>query len=196
MAASPPARPPDKLRLNLLRLLTLAFVVALSLYIYSIRDQADILAAYGYPGIFVLAILANATVVLPAPGLVFVFGAGMLSALSPAGVGMAAGMGATLGELSGYLAGFSGQAIIEDRGLYAKLENWMKRFGPVTIIVLAFLPLPIFDMAGVAAGALKMPPLQFLCWCALGKIPKMLVIAFLGQYAAANSAEWLLRLFR
>ena len=189
-------RPADRLRLNLLRLLTLAFVIALSLYIYSIRARADVLAAYGYPGIFLLAILANATVVLPAPGLVFVFGAAMLPALSPVGVGLAAGLGATLGELSGYLAGFSGQAIIENRALYARLEDWMQRYGPATIVVLAFLPLPVFDMAGVAAGALKMPAPHFLLWCLLGKIPKMLLIAFLGQYAAANSAEWLLRLFQ
>jgi membrane protein YqaA with SNARE-associated domain len=191
-----PAPAPNKLRLNLLRLFTLLFVIALSFYIYSIRDRADILTRYGYPGIFLLAILANATVVLPAPGLVFVFGAGMLSALSPLGVGLAAGLGATLGELSGYLAGFSGQAVIEDRAMYARLEDWMKRFGPATIVVLAFLPLPVFDLAGVAAGALKMPAHHFLFWCALGKIPKMLLIAFLGQYAAAGSADWLLRIFR
>ena len=192
--SAPPSR--GKLRLNLLRALTFVFVVALSRYIYSIRDRADILVTYGYPGIFLLAVLANATVVLPAPGLVFVFGAGMLKALSPLGVGVAAGLGATVGELSGYLAGFSGQAVIENRAMYDRLENWMKRFGPATIVVLAFLPFPIFDLAGVAAGALRMPIHHFMFWCALGKIPKMLLIAYLGAYAGTHSAEWLIRLFR
>jgi hypothetical protein len=42
------------------RLLAIAAVVASTLYIVSIRDDAERLAAYGYLGIFVLSILANA----------------------------------------------------------------------------------------------------------------------------------------
>ena len=60
-------------RRNLLRILALLVVIAISIYIFSIRDQAQELAKYGYPGIFLLSILANATVLLPAPGVVFVF---------------------------------------------------------------------------------------------------------------------------
>lgn len=179
--------PPNSLGLTLLRIGALIFVIALTVYIYSIRDRAEELAQYGYPGIFLLSILANATIVLPAPGLAIVFAMG--GVFSPIGVGLAAGAGATLGELSGYLAGFSGQAVIENRGIYQKIESWMKRYGPATIVVLAFIPSPVFDLAGVAAGALKMPILQFLLWCALGKIPKMVLIAYAGAY----SVEWVMR---
>ena len=187
-----PARPTSNLRRQLARVGALAFVVALSLYIYSIRDRADLLTRYGYPGIFLLSVLASATIVLPAPGLVFVFGAGALPALLPFWVGVAAGLGATVGELSGYLAGFSGQAVIENRQMYDRLEGWMKRYGPVVIAGLGFLPLPIFDLAGMAAGALKMPVQRFLLWCAVGKIPKMLVVAYAGAY----SVEWVARFLK
>lgn len=190
--SAPPAPPPKaSLRLQLARLGMLLFVIALSIFVYSIRDRADILQAYGYPGIFLLSILASATIVLPAPGLVFVAGAGALG-LNPWGVGLAAGLGATLGELSGYLAGWSGQAIIENRDLYDRLVGWMGRYGAVVIVVLAFLPLPIFDMAGVAAGALKMPVWKFLILCALGKIPKMTLVALAG----ANSIDWIMQFMR
>jgi membrane protein DedA with SNARE-associated domain len=165
----------------------LLFVIGLSLFIYSIRDRADILTRYGYPGIFLLSVLASATIVLPAPGLLFVFGAGALPALSPLWVGVAAGLGATVGELSGYLAGFSGRAVIEDRAMYDRLEGWMRKYGPLVIASLGFLPFPIFDLAGIAAGALKMPVQRFLFWCAMGKIPKMLVVAYAGAY----SVEWI-----
>jgi len=168
----------------------IVFVIALTLFVYAIRDQADILRAYGYPGIFLLSLLANATIVLPAPGLALVFGAGTLQSLNPFGVGFAAGLGAALGELSGYLAGFSGQAIIEDRDLYNRLVAWMRRYGPVAIVVLAFLPLPVFDLAGVAAGALRMPVVHFLGFCALGKTAKMILVAFAGLYAR-EWFEWL-----
>ncbi len=188
---APKPRPKASWRLQLARGAMLIFVIAITLYVYSIRNQTQELQRYGYPGLFLLSILANATIILPAPGLAFVFGAGGLTALSPFWVGVVAGAGATLGELSGYLAGFSGQAVIENRQLYERLEGWMKRYGPPTIAGLAFLPLPIFDLAGVAAGALKMPIHRFLLWCALGKIPKMLLVAYAGAY----SLEWVTRLF-
>jgi len=179
--------PPNALGLTLVRVGMLLFVIALTVYIYYIRDRAAELAQYGYPGIFLLSILANATIILPAPGLAIVFAMG--GVFSPIGVGLAAGAGATLGELSGYLAGFSGQAVIENRGIYDKIESWMKRYGPATIVALAFIPSPVFDLAGVAAGALKMPIQEFLLWCALGKIPKMLLFAYAGAY----SVEWVTR---
>ena len=130
------------------------------------------------------------TIVLPAPGLALVFV--FAGKLSPLGVGLAAAAGATLGELSGYLAGFSGQAIVENRGLYQRLEDYMRRYGALTIVVLAFLPLPVFDLAGVAAGALKLPVQKFLFWCFLGKLPKMLLIALAGAY----SIGWVVELLR
>jgi membrane protein DedA with SNARE-associated domain len=102
-------------------------------------------------------------------------------------VGLVAGLGATLGEMSGYLAGASGRAIVPNQILYNRLENAMRRYGPIVIVVLAFIPSPVFDLAGVIAGALKMPWYQFLLWCFLGKLPKMLLVAYAGEY----SVEWL-----
>ena len=37
------------------------------------------------------------------------------------------------------------------------------------------------DLAGAAAGNLKMPYLKFLFWCCLGQMVKMLFFAFLGK---------------
>ena len=188
-AAPPPAKKPVNWRLQLVRLAVLAFVILLTVWIYTLGDKTAVLAAYGYPGIFVLSILANATIVLPAPGLALVFA--FAGKLSWVGVGLAAGAGATLGELSGYLAGFSGQAIIENQALYDRFERYMKKYGGLTITVLAFLPLPVFDLAGVAAGALRMHVLKFLGWCFLGKVPKMLLIAYAGAYSIGWIAQFI-----
>lgn len=171
-----------------LRALALVFVVSVTVLIYVYRNEAQQLARFGYPGIFVFSILANATIVLPAPQLAVIFAMGGI--FHPVGVGLAAGAGATLGELSGYLAGFSGQAVIENRALYNRLEEGMKRYGPVVMVVLAFLPLPFFDLAGIAAGALKMPAPKFLFWCLLGKIPKMIVVAYAGAYSVNWLSGW------
>ena len=168
---------PEK-RLTLTRIMALFVVIALSIFIFSIRDKAEQLAIYGYPGIFVLSFLAYATVLLPAPGVAVVFTMG--SVFNPIGVAIAAGTGAALGELSGYLAGFSGQAVVERVDIYYRLTSWMKRNGSLTILVLAAIPNPFFDLAGVAAGSLKMHVVRFFIWCWIGEIIKMAIFAFAG----------------
>lgn len=165
-------------RLTIARILALIVVIALSLFVYSIRDRASELAVYGYPGIFILSFLAYATVLLPAPGVAVVFTMG--SIFNPLGVALAAGTGAALGELSGYLAGFSGQAVIERADIYDRLTAWMKRNGSLTVMFLAAIPNPFFDLAGVAAGSLKMHVLRFLFWCWIGELIKMSIFAFAG----------------
>lgn len=165
-------------RLLIARILALLIVIGISVYIFSIREQAERYAVYGYPGIFLISFLAYATVILPAPGIAVIFSMGAV--FNPLGVGLAAGAGAALGELTGYLAGFSGQAVVEHYQLYQRLTNWMKKYGPVTIFILALLPNPFFDIAGVAAGVLKMPLFKFLGWCWLGETGKMTLFALLG----------------
>jgi uncharacterized membrane protein YdjX (TVP38/TMEM64 family) len=172
-----------------MRILALMIVLSISVFIFSIRDQIQELAKYGYPGIFFLSILANSTVLLPAPGILFVFTLGAV--FNPIGVAIAAGLGAAIGELTGYLAGFSGQAVVENLDSYERVRNWMeghKKHSNLLILLLAFIPNPFFDLAGIAAGTLKIPVLQFLVFCSTGKILKMLVIA----YAGASSFQWLL----
>ncbi|HEX9796096.1 MAG TPA: VTT domain-containing protein [Anaerolineales bacterium] len=175
-------------RLRLLRIVTLVLVIGLSVFLFSIRDRATELAAYGYPGIFLISVLTNATLILPMPGVALTFAAGAI--FHPLAVGIAAGLGSTLGELTGYLAGFSGQGVLERAPLYERLLGWTDRYGQWAILVLAIVPNPVFDLAGAAAGALRMPLRQFLVWAAIGKTIKMLIFA----YAGAASAVWVLKL--
>jgi uncharacterized membrane protein YdjX (TVP38/TMEM64 family) len=182
-----PAPKKDKL-LNIARILALLFVIVISIYILAIpEEQAQKIESFGYPGIFLLSILSNATVLIPAPGLIIVFSMG--ARFDPFWIGLAAGAGATIGELSGYLAGFSGQAIIENEKIYGKMVTWMERNGPLTLVLLAFIPNPLFDLTGIAAGALKMPVWKFLLWALVGKTLKMLITSYAG--AGAISTPWL-----
>jgi uncharacterized membrane protein YdjX (TVP38/TMEM64 family) len=166
-------------------------VIGISLYTFSIRDQAAELAKYGYPGIFLLSILANATVLLPAPGILFVFAMGAI--FNPFWVAIAAGLGAAVGEFSGYLAGFSGQAVVENNEQYKRLHSWMEnhyKWTDLLILILAFIPNPFFDLAGLAAGTLKVPPLRFLLFTSIGKIFKMLLFAYAGASALSSLLDF------
>jgi membrane protein YqaA with SNARE-associated domain len=171
-------------RLTILRILALVGVVGLMIGLFLFRDQVRRLANYGYIGIFLISIAANATIIIPLPGVAFTTAMGAI--FNPVGVAVAAGLGAALGELSGYLAGFSGQAAIERGALYSRLTGWMRQHATLSygmILLLAFVPNPLFDLAGMASGALKIPIWKFLLACAIGKILKMLLFAYAGFYS-------------
>jgi membrane protein DedA with SNARE-associated domain len=165
-------------RLNAIRVAVLALVVLLTAVLFIFHRQVSHLGVYGYPGIFLLSIIANATIILPVPGVVLTSVMGAV--FNPALVALAAGSGATLGELSGYLAGFSGQMLIENQPRYDQMVGWMKKYGDFTIFILALIPNPAFDLAGMTAGALKLPVWRFLFWAWLGKLGKMLIFAYAG----------------
>lgn len=166
--------------INLIRVAVLLAVIILTIVLVINREKIQALQAYGYPGIFLFSILANATILVPVPGVVFTSAMGAI--FNPLLVSLAAGAGAALGELSGYLAGFSGQAVVENSERYEKVVGWMRKYGDITILVLAFIPNPLFDLAGVVAGILRMPVWKFLIFCVIGKILKMMIFAYAGNW--------------
>jgi membrane protein YqaA with SNARE-associated domain len=105
---------------------------------------------------------------------------------NPLGVALAAGSGSAIGELSGYLAGYSGQIVLENVRIYQRIVSWMTDHRPLAflmIFILAAVPNPFFDLAGIAAGALRFPIGHFLLWVWLGKLVKMLLFAYAGYYS-------------
>ncbi len=169
------------------RILALFLAVGITALIYIYRDQLAQFASYGYLGLFTISVIGNATILLPVPSLAATFVAG--GVLNPLLVGLVSAIGMAIGELSGYLAGYGGTAIIhtEAQDRYQRLEDWMRRHGFLTILVLAAIPNPIFDLAGVAAGVLHFPVWYFLLACFLGKLVKAMLFAFAG----AQSLTWL-----
>ena len=178
----------NKLLSTILRILALIVVLGITIGVYLLGDQVQKFAAFGYPGIFLIVLLSYATILLPVPGMAIVFS--MSGVFHPLGVALAAATGGALGELSGYLAGYSGRAVIENWKRYDKITAWVRKHGGPAILLLAAIPNPFFDLVGVAAGVLKMPVHKFLLWCWPGQIIKMLYVAYAGYY----SIDWLLGL--
>jgi membrane protein DedA with SNARE-associated domain len=171
----------SKFVMNLLRILALFAVVGITLFVYSIRDRVEQFATFGYPGIFLIALLANATILLPAPGVALIYAMGAI--FNPLAVGLAAGLGGTIGELSGYLAGFSGQPVVERTDIYNRIKPWVDRYGGWAILVLSAIPNPFFDLAGIAAGIARMPLPAFLLFTGMGQLIKMTLFALAGHYS-------------
>ena len=176
----------------------LVLVVAISaLMAYVIQDPdefAEEFAAkydkYVYLGIFLITLFSSFTIFLPAPGTFVVIA--LVSTLD-LNIGWAAIVGATggtLGEISAYWLGYSGRGVIdtEHSERYQSAEKWMKSYGAWTIVLFAFVPFLLFDLAGIAAGALKYPVKKFLFFCWVGRFPRALLEYSLG----AGMLDWTL----
>lgn len=159
-------------------LLILASVLISGVIIYFRNDLAS-LQGYGIFGIFLISILGNATVVIPAPVILSAFIGG--SVYNPILVGLVVALGATIGELTGFMAGIGGQVAITNHKHFRKIEKWMTKSGFLTIFILAVIPNPLFDLAGIFAGATNYSIKKFLLATFLGKSVKFLTIALLGN---------------
>ena len=125
--------------------------------------------------LFAIAALSSATLILPAPGLALTAIAG--AAGDPIVVGIVAGLGQAVGELTGYAAGWSGRSLLPDSPTTNRLSSLLQRRGLIVIFLLALIPNPLFDLAGIAAGVLRMPVLGYLAAAASGKVIKNIVVA-------------------
>ena len=176
--AVPPPPPPRRLRI-VQALTVLAILAALGAAIY-FRDRLQELEQYGYAAVFLVGLVSNATVVLPVPGLAV--SSVMGGVFNPWIVGLVGGLGQALGELTGYMAGYSGQTLVDGNPTYNRLTRWMQRYGTWTIFVLALIPNPVFDLGGMAAGTLRFPLWKFLVSSIAGKVIKNIGFALAGYY--------------
>ncbi len=174
----------------MLRVLAALAAIGITLYVYSVRSQVEKFASYGYVGAFLITLMANATVILPAPGVAIIFAMG--GVLNPLGVALAGGAGGALGELTGYLAGYSGQAAVENTKIYNRIFPQVQKYGAWMILILAAIPNPFFDLAGIAAGIVRIPVWKFMLACWAGQTIKMALFAFAGAY----SVSWVANFFQ
>ena len=185
-AEKPPAH---SVRLRVIQIATVVvIVVALAAALYY-RDHLQELRHLGYGAVFLVGLISNATLVIPVPGLAVSSVLG--GVLNPWLVGLVGGVGQALGELSGYMAGYSGHQLVGNKRIYERLTGWMRRYGVLTVFVLAAIPNPVFDVGGLAAGALRFPLWKFLASCAAGKIVKNIAFAMLGYYGIDVLSRWL-----
>lgn len=152
--------------------------------VYARPDPAS-LAALGYPGVALLMFFSSGSIVLPAPGFAAVLAAGAI--WNPVLVGIAAGLGSATGELSGYLLGIGGGAMLhlKEGKRWNQASRWLKRYGFWAILVVASIPSPFFDIIGLVAGSLAYPIRRFWIACLLGNSLKYTMLAFLGSSATA-----------
>jgi membrane protein YqaA with SNARE-associated domain len=193
MNSSTEAAPQKSRKRRILPILIIVLVVGLSvgLFIFAQRfpDKVKEFGNYGYLGVFIGSLVSNATVILPVPGVLVLFP--LVANLNPILVALAGSTGGIIGEVSSYMAGFGGQAMVNKGRIYELVEGWMRKWGGWTIFVFAFAPIIPFDVAGLVGGAMRYPLWKFLLIGWIGKSLKYIWLV----YAATWGLNTLLRFF-
>ncbi len=157
-----------------------------------IESLMEFLISIGPLGLFIAAIIGNATLFLPLPvDLIIVpvstidfFGLGVLTPLL---LGIIVGVGASIGEFSGYFIGLAGIKSFESMSK-KEVENLnilkekLQEVGIPLIAFFSFTPLP-FDLIGIAAGLAKYSKTKFFIGTLIGKIPRYIILAYAGYYS-------------
>ena len=167
-------------------LLLTAFALA---FFYFSTDISN-LKSYGYVGLFLINVIGAASILLPSPAAASVFGGGallqnFLGVPAFVWVGMIAGLGEAVGEFSGYAAGYGGRLMVENRTEYKRIHRWMDAHGTITMFLMSTVPNPLFDVAGLAAGAVQMPMKRFFLAVLAGKVIKDTWMAAVGAGGVA-----------
>ncbi len=170
----------DWIKKKFIPLLALLLVIAITVGLFLYRDRVAELEDYGYLGAFLVSLVCNATVILPAGNILIlsVLGAVLPSAIV---VGLVGGAGAAIGEITGYMAGYSGRGLAQRSKMYNRVEGWMRRWGTLTIFIMSVVPF-IFDLAGIAAGVLRFPFWKFFLLCWLGRTLLYIGAALAGAW--------------
>ena len=155
----------------------------------------DDVERWGYAGLFGIVLFRSASVIMPMPGGGVIFaGGGLLDPLlgipAPIAVGLIAGFAESLGEFTGYGAGLGGSPMLQDRAIYKRIKRWVERRSFLTIFAMAFTPAPLFDVAGIAAGATRVPIRVFFPAVLTGKIIRDMIVATAGYYSFGVIEDW------
>jgi len=181
---TPPKVRSSWVKTRLLPILMLVFIVGIVIGVFvtykNNPNMIEDLKGYGYLGAFLISVILNASIVLPVGNFVVMaaLGATLPSATI---VGLVGGFGAAIGEMTGYMAGYSGQALVSTKNnkLYLKVEKWLSRWGAPAIFLFSVFPFA-FDVVGCIAGALRYPTWKFFIACWLGRTLLYIAVAWAG----------------
>lgn len=161
------------------RLIILILSILISLVIIIFKNSFAKLGSYGYLGLFIFSVFANATIILPVPTFLAAIIGGMI--YNPVLAAIVVSLGATIGELTGYFIGYGARGTVIVDHKIQKVQKYMNRYGLWFIFVLAIIPNPLFDIAGITAGITEISIYKYLGVVFLGKLIKFIALAYLGS---------------
>ncbi|MCX6362910.1 MAG: DedA family protein [Actinobacteria bacterium] len=164
----------------------------------------NVIAVFGLPGIFVLMFLESACIPIPAEATMMFAG----FAVSQGKLGLAAVIIVGIaGNVAGawvvyYVGLYGGRPFIDRYGKYVLLrhehialtERWFARYGALAVFFCRIIP-GVRSFVSLPAGVARMPLWSFTFYTALGCLPFVAFLAWLGVKVGANW-EQLLQQFK
>ncbi len=171
--------------------LTYLLLYLMAYFNISVEEFASSSSVYAYSVIFGVTLLFNASIMVPSHLHVPL----MIAAAAywnPIIVALVASIGGTLGEMTGYYAGYLGKRIVitKDMPGYNRFVDWINRYGLLAIFLFSLQPILPFDIAGLTAGASRLPLWKFLLPCWAGRFLKYLVFCYFSAKLFQFLPSW------
>jgi len=164
-----------------------------------VQFAVDVIDKMGLIGVFLLMVAESACLPIPSEGTMLFAGfnvaEGEYSLLLVTAVGVIANV---VGSWIAYGIGYFGRVdIIEKHGRKVLIkphhlqtaDRWFEKYGDATVFFSRMLPI-VRTFISLPAGVARMPFWRFTLLTALGCIPWVFLIAFIGKQAGANWEDW------
>lgn len=145
---------------------------------------------YGYFGVFVISFIGSLSIVFPIPYTILIYFLGAV--LDPIFLAISGGLGSALGEMSGYILGYYGRAIISEER-QKKMDYMLRifnRYGAVAIFLFALTPLPD-DLLFIPLGIMRFSFIRAFIPSFIGKSLMCLILAYGGHFSIKFIQEML-----
>ncbi|HUG55585.1 MAG TPA: VTT domain-containing protein [Candidatus Limnocylindrales bacterium] len=166
----------------------LLVLAGINLFVYFLPIDYQAIGTLAYAGTLIITFVANAAVVLPVPYIPVV--AHIAATAEHVWLVVLIGaLGSTLGESVAFAVGRVERDLFSDHALYRRVQRLMGspwRAGGFLFLFAAPLN-PIFDVAGLAAGALGLPYRVFFTAVFLARLVRFAVIAAIATGLARLS---------
>jgi membrane protein YqaA with SNARE-associated domain len=163
-----------------------ALNIAVYLWLTAPDGQALLVSLRDYAvlGAFLVMLVANATVIVPVPWPAILLPIAQQSSNLWL-VLLAAAFGSVVGESVAFFVGRSGRGVVADTRFYRWVQRQLRHpwRAFAALLLLSAPPNPLFDVAGLTAGATGLPFWMFFSAVLCGRVLRMWAIfALAGQF--------------
>jgi len=156
-------------------------LIALNIAVYLAPIDYRAFASFAYAGAFLICFVANAVVAIPIPYIPVIAHIGATADSAALVVALGA-LGSVLGESVAFVVGRAEQGLVSEHPLYKRLHRLAERKWIAGLVLFGLaVPLnPLFDVAGLAAGAMGMRYRVFFIAVFAARLVRLALIVWLG----------------
>ena len=157
------------------------FLVAFNIAVYLAPIDYGAFTSFAYVGVFVVTFLANALIAIPIPYIPIVAHIGATADM-PWLVVVLGALASVLGESVAFLAGRAEEGLVSEHPIYKRVHRVAERpfLAGAMLFAFAVPPNPVFDVAGLAAGAVGVRYRVFFVSVFAARLIRLAVIVWLG----------------